>query len=284
MAQGEIDGQHIEFQVLAPRGPIDVPRLERIPVRQVGQLTGHLWTQLELPFFARDGLLFLTGQHPSADFLGAAQRSRHCSQASPTPSVRRLTPGPSALSMPCSVPFGRGSACRRRDHHYSEAEKTHILSRYPAARGRLHAVHHGAPTGCTTRGPPTRRAGARTGQQRPPFRSVGWHAYRPEEPTGGDRRADEGQPGNAPRPRDRRGEPTGPSWGRIGDPPEIREGGSISGRQTNDTEGLRRLYETAVALILPSFYESFGLPALEAMRFGCPVVASDIPGTARGMR
>ncbi len=35
------------------------------------------------------------------------------------------------------------------------------------------------------------------------------------------------------------------------------------------------LYAAAGALALPSHYEGFGLPALEAMRLGCPVVSSD---------
>lgn len=37
------------------------------------------------------------------------------------------------------------------------------------------------------------------------------------------------------------------------------------------------LYKNAVALILPSLMEGFGLPALEAMDQGCLVLASDIP-------
>lgn len=39
---------------------------------------------------------------------------------------------------------------------------------------------------------------------------------------------------------------------------------------------LRRLYSSAFAFIFPSDYEGFGLPILEAMACGCPVVAADL--------
>ena len=38
-----------------------------------------------------------------------------------------------------------------------------------------------------------------------------------------------------------------------------------------------QVYAEAVAFIFPSLAEGFGLPLLEAMAVGCPVIASDIP-------
>ena len=39
------------------------------------------------------------------------------------------------------------------------------------------------------------------------------------------------------------------------------------------------LYQNAEFLVYPSLYEGFGLPLLEAMSQGCPILASDIPSS-----
>jgi glycosyltransferase involved in cell wall biosynthesis len=44
-----------------------------------------------------------------------------------------------------------------------------------------------------------------------------------------------------------------------------------------DAANLIVLYQAAGAMVQPSLYEGFGLPVVEAMAVGCPVVASDIP-------
>ena len=49
---------------------------------------------------------------------------------------------------------------------------------------------------------------------------------------------------------------------------QIRSTGYVSDQE------LRALYEHASCLVYPSFYEGFGLPPLEAMSCGCPVIVS----------
>ncbi|QQG40432.1 MAG: glycosyltransferase family 4 protein [Candidatus Levyibacteriota bacterium] len=41
-------------------------------------------------------------------------------------------------------------------------------------------------------------------------------------------------------------------------------------------EELQEFYKHAVCFILPSLYEGFGLPILEAMQYGCPVITSNV--------
>lgn len=55
--------------------------------------------------------------------------------------------------------------------------------------------------------------------------------------------------------------------------------GSVQLQEYVSDEVLCNLYNQAKAFIYPSFYEGFGIPLLEAMACGCPIVASVIPST-----
>lgn len=60
---------------------------------------------------------------------------------------------------------------------------------------------------------------------------------------------------------------------RIGIKDRVSLFNNINDRQLCD------LYNQAAAFVYPSHYEGFGIPLLEAMACGCPVIASDIPST-----
>jgi len=51
--------------------------------------------------------------------------------------------------------------------------------------------------------------------------------------------------------------------------------------RVSDTQ-LKALYQGASCFIFPSRYEGFGLPPLEAMACGCPVIAANIPALREG--
>jgi len=66
----------------------------------------------------------------------------------------------------------------------------------------------------------------------------------------------------------------GGSYGRVFADVDLGKSNLVHAGQVSDGE-LRALYEHAECFVFPSFYEGFGLPPLEAMHCGCPVVVSN---------
>jgi glycosyltransferase involved in cell wall biosynthesis len=66
----------------------------------------------------------------------------------------------------------------------------------------------------------------------------------------------------------------GARWEGVGDEGRPPKGWHYLGRLPDEV--LVHLYRGAVGLVFPSKYEGFGLPVLEAMALGCPVICSPV--------
>jgi len=67
---------------------------------------------------------------------------------------------------------------------------------------------------------------------------------------------------------------TSSEMAKLLDLPEVKD--RVILLQNVDQERLRALYNQASVLLFPSLYEGFGLPIIEAMACGCPVITSNI--------
>jgi glycosyltransferase involved in cell wall biosynthesis len=246
------------FRLIAPRHARSMD-LEHIPMIRVGRLGGHGWEQLELP--ARAGRRVLLNLCNTAPVAARNVVTIHDAAVFAVPQAyspafrlwyRTLIPllGRSALAIVTVSEFSRtelsrraGIAPRRLDvvpqgceHIKQPPADQGVFSRLPVSPGRyLLAV------------------GSRS-----PHKNIGLLA--------------------AALPR--LGEGTlplvlagGANPRVFGDTTATLDEGVHSAGYVTDGE-LRALYEGACCFVYPSLYEGFGIPPLEAMMCGCPVIVS----------
>jgi glycosyltransferase involved in cell wall biosynthesis len=249
------------FSILAPAGDKRVPEHANLRFRAIGRLRGQLWEQLELPQFVRDGLLVNlgntapiqvrnqiivlhdTGAYDTPEAYSCAFRSWHraldvvlARSRARIVTVSRFSRGQIARNL--GVPESRIDVIREGGDHVLRVRSDPAV----LARNALKPFRYVLAVGNLAAHKNMSILGetART-----------LHARGFDLAITGGSKADVFRSGS-PLPVPSK------HLGRV-----------------NDAE-LRALYEQAACFVFPSRYEGFGLPPLEAMTCGCPIVASSI--------
>ena len=245
---------------LVPDGTVRQRDWRAIEIRRVGRLTGHAWEQVELARAARDGLLVsLAGSGPLA-------HPRHVLAIHDA----NLFVNPQFYSRPYRLWHGflRPRLARRaRALITISAFSRGELARWCGlSESRFEIIHDSAehilgvpsdPDVLARHGLEPMRYALCVGNQSPNKNmALAIDAFASVAPEGM-RLAIAG------------GSPAALASAHAREAPWLSTLGRVS-----DGE-LRALYENAAVFVFPSVYEGFGVPPLEAMTLGCPVVSSD---------
>lgn len=260
--RGDIDPDaERPFALVTPKGAKYELELEHIPIRQVGRLSGHRWEQLELPFYVQGNLLVSLG--------GAAPLFKHDQV------VTIHDAAPYANPENFSVAFrtwykvlhrGLGKVAKKivTVSHFSKAE----LNRFAhIAENKMEVIYEGKEHISAVAADKTIMEKYKLNHK--PFAlavssvspNKNFKAVAHAIELLGDVDFDVVIAGGA--------NPRIFNTSRFSLPESIKHVGYVS-----DGE-LKALYENATCFVYPSFYEGFGLPPLEAMTCGCPVIASN---------
>ncbi len=261
LGQGEIDSGRYDIQIAVPRGtsPRLVPR--HMPLREIGRLRGHAWEQVELSQFASDSLLV------SLCNVGPAFRRRQVVTIHDA----------SVFAVPQAYSVGFRSWYRflltRLAHralriltvsHFSAAELRRYCGVNPA---RLEVIPHGADH-LATLSPDTSILTRHALEGKPYVLAVGSRA-----PHKNFKALLHAAPGIQAAMPDVRIVIVGGGFPRIFGAGHLETLDAVHTGYVSDAE-LKALYMHARCFVFPSLYEGFGLPPLEAMACGCPVVAA----------
>lgn len=272
LERGEIDRATYSFEMLAPGNAANDLELTYIPMRKVGFLSGHAWEQLELPLYTKGGVLFNPGNTAPLISLTLGQKT-----VTTVHSLAYLY-FPQAYSTAFKRCYNviipqilrRGTAIITVSH----SERDLIVKRYSFADDRLHVIHNGGGSaGFTSEISLAARENIDLSKSYILF------------------------VGSLSKGKNLQGVIDALSLLQTGCETYLRvvgaEGKSFRAAELNIPDGIKTqveflgqidhprklvyLYQSALCLVFASFYESSGLPPIEAMSCGCPVIASDIP-------
>ncbi|MCL4442313.1 MAG: glycosyltransferase family 4 protein [Firmicutes bacterium] len=271
--RGEIDTSRYKFELLAPRrGILHDLGLKHIPMRRVGYLSGHAWEQFELPFYSTGGLLFCPGNTAPvlslmsgrATVVTVHSLSYLLFPEAYSPAFRTF------YKMIVPLVLRRAGAVIT----VSLSEQEQIIKNYAPDRDRLHVIQNGAIS--------KNFLDNIEGVSTPPEHSS--HPF--VLFVGSLSKAKNLQA--VLQAIDILGNDEGVSLVVVGEGGKTFNKGEFNYSekliskvdfkgQVDDLRELIQFYRSASCLVFPSLYESSGLPPIEAMACGCPVIASSIP-------
>jgi len=252
-----------DIRLLAPRSVGDsFPEPAKIPIERVGRFSGHLWEQLELPFYSRGGILL--------NLCNPAPLFRHDQVSLMHDVIVFAVPDSTSFIFRAwhRTIFKNVSARARFIVTDSEFSRGEIIKYLGTSPDKIRVIY----AGCDHMQRMRRDDSVleRHGLGGRPF-LFAVSSLNPNKNFSSVIRAMEkiGRPdfdlviaGGV--------NPAVFSQDRADFPPHVKYLGYVS-----DAE-LKSLYSAASCFIYPSFYEGFGLPPLEAMTSGAPVIASQV--------
>lgn len=269
MASGEIDSTIYSLVLATPPNLDQYPDFKYIKVKQVGRLKGNLWEQVSLPIYARNKLLFnpcntgpiLSGSHQITTIHDASVFAVPQAYSSlfrlkykliikfmckATPQIITVSQfSRNEISHYCGIPSDKITVIPEGcDHILRYNEDCSILERYDL--GKRPFIIAVSSNSIHKNFNIILKALSLIGESEINFDVViiGGEYKKVFKKT------------------------------QYHFPEYIKQVGYIS------DEALRCLYKNAACLIYPSFYEGFGLPPLEAMACGCPVIVSNAASLA----
>lgn len=249
------------WTILAPKGTTPREKWNNIEFRAVGLLSGHAWEQFELPFYASDGWLLTLSGAPSLF------HRRHLFSI-PDTAIYDMPNGYSFLyrayyQMLWGICANRAKAI----FTFTEFSRNRLAAIFPSISERVHVTSCGADhSSLGLKVGNESRDNTKT-EERPYLLAVSSLATNKnfEIILKLSHLLDDAN---------LRIVVAGNSNPSVFGKPELASS-RIEWLGYVSDEELERLYRHATCFVFPSLYEGFGLPPIEAMRRGCPVVASN---------
>ncbi len=255
----------IKVEILIPKTVTETFAYKNLNVRQIGNLSGHAWEQLELPFYAFDGILFSpSGSAPLIHPRNILTIHDAIVFAFPAGFSKfyliwyRLLSFVLCRTALHIVTVSQFSKCELV--RWCGAKPSHITVVYPGAQQMLRLIPDNSIQSrfCLKKFGYALAVGSLSPNKN--FKSLVASLEFLEK--SGIEVVLVGQ--------------TVPLVGRHGSREKPLNLSQVKNVGFVSDEELRSLYENAGCFVFPSLYEGFGLPPLEALSLGCPTIVSNV--------